>query len=204
MRLDQIADDILTLEGVYHYDHPDYEMRKQTVKDMIKHHSALYIRRDLDRNNRGGSFYRRIEVDVVPYTLGTNVKCLRTRDKIPEPVRLKGDSDFGYIGAMDGSQPFSEVFFHDIPDLSGHEISSGFGRYCRKNDYIYIVNTTNEAEQIAIDAVFLQVIDDTLEVADVRDFDVTYEFPVPRDMLQIVIKYVLEDLKGARTANEPR
>lgn len=204
MTLDNIADDILAIEGVYRIEHPMYPMRKETVKAMILNHSSVYIRRDLARNARGNAYFYRIEVDMIPVTIGSNVKCLRTKYKIPEPVRLKGDSDFAYVGSVDGLQPFTAMQLYELQDIEGHEISHGFGRYYRKNDYVYILNTTNEAEMIALDAVFIQIVDGTLKVDDVRDFDVTYQFPVPRDVLQIVIKYVTEELKGLKAAPETK
>jgi len=195
MTLDQIADNILSLEGKYDITHPDYAMRRETMIDLVKNKTSLFIRRDLDRNNRADFYSRRIEVEVIPVTIGGNLNCLRTKNKIPEPVLLKGDSDFFYVGSMDAMQPFSMIKFSDIADMSGCEITGGRGRYSRKNDYLYILNTTNEAEMIAVDAAWVEIIDGSLNVDDVRLFDVTYEFPASRDMIDRVTTAITEDLR---------
>ena len=201
MNINQIVDDILTRWGKIDIFDPKYATYKETLKDQVKNQTAVFIRQDLDRNGRSDGFMTRIEAELVPVTIGHNVKCLRTKNKVSEPVRLKGDSDYAYIGSVDGLQPFSVVDFYEMNDISCLEISAGNPRYSQKNNYIYILNTTNEMEHVAIEAAFIEIIDGDLNVDDVRDYNVTYEFPATRDMIHRVSSYVLADLRGAHTTS---
>lgn len=194
MNINQIAENILTEWGRIKITHPEYTTLKETIKDKVKEHASTYIRRDLDRNGKSEAFITRLIVELIPVTIGNNIKVLRTKNQIAEPIRLKGSTDFTYVGSVDGLQPFGDAEFYELVDIASLEITSGKPRFSRKNNYLYIINTIGEQEELAVEAAFLEIIDGAINVDDVRNFNVTYEFPVTRDVIQLITKYIIEEL----------
>ncbi len=191
MTLTQIADFIAG-----RLNKPFDEVLKDSIKFSIKTYRALIVRRDFERNPLSKEFLQSMTVDVVKVdkadTCVINVGCpvLRTKNKIPKPVRLNSDTVFKFVGSVDRSLSFTYTELEELPYTFENTFTSKILRFNWTNGYLYIFNR-NKIKFLTIEAIFA---DPTLVMDDCSDtecFTDDSEFPLGDDMIQMIITGML-------------
>jgi len=163
------------------------------LKFSIKYYRALFIRQDFERNSLSRDLLQRYideliqvdEVDSLCVTVGCNV--LRTKNKVPKPVRTKG-SLFFRIGTIRlYNPPWKEVDLGELKYQKYNKFTSKETFWYYINDYIYII-TKKKFKYISITGIGLnpkewhdKCINST---ACVSDDD---EFPIAPDYLAKIL-----------------
>lgn len=140
--LRQLAEQVIEAYGKP-YDSVLYER----AKDLILNTRATLIRQSFERTGIDDIFiipfvFELIEVDIID-NCQVQLDCiiLRSKNKIPEPVRFKNDIPFTFLGTADGTRTFSYIKSFQVPLIKhlkfGYKKISAF--YI--NQYIYIINT---------------------------------------------------------------
>lgn len=163
------------------------------IKFAIKYYRALFIRQDFEKNPLSRDLLQRFvddlikvdEVDSDCVIVGCTV--LRTKNKIPKPVRLKG-SLFYRVGGIRLKDPaWKEVDLGELKYQQYNKFTSKAVFWYYINDYIYVI-TDKKFKYISITGVGL----DPTEWNDkcvnsvecVSDDD---EFPIPADYLAKIL-----------------
>lgn len=78
------------------------------------------------------------------------VKSLRTANPLPNPIIVKDDSYFVFVGR--GTTSFSYVPFHQVQDIQYRKFSSRQIFYTFRDNYVYIINA-NALKEVDFDYV---------------------------------------------------
>jgi hypothetical protein len=195
--LKQIADDIAASIG---------KAGDREVIDRLKSHiiqeRSFYYRRSIDKNGVDAVFKHKYIIDLITVSsLYTNIEfsgfegsILRSKYKIPTPLRYKAPNPFIFVGGINLKNPFvySEGwelnFASHLPLIDNSKVV----RYCYVNGYIYLdksdlsdfIDDTTE-NNLAVIAVyenpFLSYNREDNESGIHYDDDM--EFPIPYDLL---------------------
>lgn len=211
MTLEQVSYNILNSITGGRSTNNEYISLEQ-IKFQVKYYRSLLIRRDQERNRKR----RELEQELGTLSLTTINKSsndnlagksvLRTNERIPTPVRLKGE-DALYVSTTDHERSFS---------LTSHKSShwkSTYSKYANYTDscylldgYIYInydgfTDKLNqrikgedvEIEGIPLDSVYVRgIFEDPTEVFIFNDEDESNQpFPLPVDMIEQVTKSII-------------
>jgi len=155
--LQEIADSILGRLGAW----DDHEMRERVKKDLLYSRTEI-IRRQLEKKKIIPKSWidqlncqPTIRVDVAEccsIKLGCSVT--RTLNKIPEPVKGLMNTDFSFVGTIDGKTAFSASNPEDVDEALSdrwvRQTNPTFYSYI--NNYIYLFN--GFAKDIRIRGVF--------------------------------------------------
>lgn len=163
------------------------------IKFSIKYYRALFIRQDFEKNPLSRDLLQRyvdtlIKVDEADSDcVIVGCEILRTKNKIPKPVRLKG-SLFYRIGAVPLNEPaWKEVDLGELKYQRYNKFTSKAVFWYYINDYIYVI-TDKKFKYISITGVGLDPqkwYDKCLSSANcVSDDD---EFPIPSDYLARIL-----------------
>lgn len=165
------------------------------VKFAIKYYRAKLIRQDFERNGLSRDMLIRIVTPLIKVDEADNpcVKAgcllLRTKDKVPKPVRTKGSSLFYRVGGIKlTSETWGEVDLNEVKYLQYRTFTKNGTFYYYVNDYLYII-TNGKFKYASITAVFAdptKAINQCIDSAEcVSDDD---EFPIPEDYLDTILK----------------
>ncbi len=175
------------------------------LKSYILQERALYYKRTIDKDGVDAISLQHYvcELTTKP-ALFTNIGhstegvvsnlILRTVNRIPRPVRVKGYGPFNYVGSLDKRTPFVQAtpiefeYAQHLPIIDSTRVI----RYCVVNDYIYLDKNDLEgylgkqqANHISITAVyenpFLAMNPEDNESGIHYQDDM--EFPIPMDFL---------------------
>lgn len=167
------------------------------IKFAVKYYRALLVRRDAERNSTSRQYMQSfiqplIEVDEAD-TCVTQIGCtiLRTRDKVPEPVRLKDTTPFNFVGTIAYKKVFTYSDPAGISFINDSKYSAKMIYYTYVNGYIYIYNV-DKLKRILVDAAFI----DPISAVDICTNSVNCisddePFPCPADMVQNIIQSLL-------------
>lgn len=189
-------------------------------EEAVVYHRALIARRDLSLHSDIAPQFssplgclKTVEADSAQ-CFGVDLPCnlVRTKKKIPAPLRLKGGNGFLFVGTVDTLTKYSEMSMEDLRFINAGTFSNSLPRYIYWDGYLYILNAKPEKVKV------------NLIVADPRkleeytncDGDVAYdrevdEFPMPEDMVQRITQAIIsgeiridkpEDLGEVKLENE--
>lgn len=201
MTLTQIADNILTTWGKINFRDNEYPMWQETIKDKIKMNCAVFIRRDIERNGISEQFYQTLplelqKVDKADFCRIT-VDCtvLRTKNKLPQYLRLKSDSSFKFVGDIDKSITFNFVDLEYLDLAEASLVLTGVPKYYIQNNYIYVLGNTL-FKWMMIEPIILDTtpagINNCLSNCD-PEFE---EYPVSLDILKVVVDEIVNELRS--------
>jgi len=168
----------------------------ENIKFSINAWRAMFIRRDIQANGMSDVFLQRFYVDLIKVDKADacdfELDCttiLRTKFKIPKPVRLKSDSSFKFIGNVDG-KPFTQVEFEEMKYTCYNRFTSNEIRFTYINDYIYIFNNT-KLKKLSLQ----YIIEDPYSINNICTEDSCLndesEYPMPMDMIPQIISGIL-------------
>lgn len=192
--LNQISERI-----AYSFNDPFNSMLRENIKFSIKNLRALFIRRDVAVNGLSDEFLQRFSFDLIKvdrvddcnFKFGCE-NILRSKFKIPKPLRLKTDVVFKFIGSLDLKGNFKAatyVEFEEFRYTEYNRFTSKILRYNYTNGYIYFFNNTFLKRGIAQSAFS----DPTLvnNLCGVECYNDDMEFPCPEDMIQQIISGII-------------
>lgn len=171
----------------------------ERLKFMVEYYRALFIRRDAERNfSVPERVSQRLEYQMewvnAVEACGVALPCqiLRTTERVPAPVNLKGQSGFLYVGAPGGQESFQYVTEEQVPySLTGKFTGSG-AKYFYKNGYIYVVNSS--AMCISVKMVAESPVTGGLAGGGgVTCLSPDSEYPIAADMIQRVSEAIMKN-----------
>jgi hypothetical protein len=179
---------------------PLNEELKRRIKFSIKAWRAILIRQDIERHGLSGIYTQRLVVDLVKVDSVDNCKVqtgcqvLRTQNKVPKPIRRSDDVDFPYVGEADWSEGFTEGSASDMKFLAHLKYTKQKRRYEYVNGYIYVYNA-KRMKFLGLVFPFEnpeQAITYCSNSTGSDCYNDDMEFPMPLDMLNTIIKGMLE------------
>lgn len=196
--LNQIADTICD-----RLNQPFNVMLLERKKFEVKYWRAMFMRRDVEKNGLSYEFYQSyivelIKVDKVDSCLiGVDCTVLRTKFKIPKPVRFKDDVPFKYFGDIEGNNSFPYVEFEELKYTKSNKYTSKNIRHNYTNGYGYIFNNTKlKYVRIISACVNPEQVNTCTSDGEYICYDDDMEFPIADDMLQSIIDGIVnEELK---------
>jgi len=155
------------------------------------HYRSLFIRRDQERNKTlPSAAVQQIVCDMVivktieltGIEAGSDIS--RTKESLPQVVRLKTRDAFEFIGPIDGIDPFSIIPAREAQYVPYAQFTKLIPRVYLRRGHLYVVN--KKPSKILVEAVFA---DPTrLERYLRSDGSLAYteemDFPLPDDMIQ--------------------
>lgn len=181
------------------------------IKFSVINYRSLFIRQDYTKS---GKYHQLLVQDLgcVPVEKVDSAECCtvesgcfvyRTKDKIPDPIRLKGLEDFTFVGATDKISRYTSILPEEIEYLKHNKYTSKDPRYYYMNEYVYLLNL--QPEYVNIRGIFA----DPREVAkfnqceDAECYTDDSRFPVPEDMIPgIINSFISGELRILRETNE--
>jgi hypothetical protein len=203
--LNQIADFIAD-----RLNEPYNDMLKADIKFSVKYWRAFLIRQDVERNGTSRDYLQRFVVELVKVDKGDTCavdigcKILKTKNAIPEPIRLKPPTPFKYVGEVGGGAAFTHTELEELPFTTENKYTANVIRYNYTNKYIYVYGNIR-MKYLAVEGVFLdpaQAVDFCISSADCFSDD--EEFPIGGDMLKILIDALLKGEFNIRREVEPQ
>jgi hypothetical protein len=202
MTLNEIAYDILSLQGKYKIGNSRFSDLLETVKRSIVNHYSLYVRRDIDRNGVSDEYLTNITIELIKVdksdAICRPVGCLvmRSKNKIPKVVRTK-DNTYKFIGNLTRDIIFTKTRQEELRFTYNNDFTSDIPRYILKNEYLYVFNW--KGKYVSIEDIFLSFGEGNLcENGVCFDFDgANVDFPIPSDILNTVQTEILKELVNA-------
>lgn len=192
--LNQIAERI-----AYALNDPLNVMLRENIKFSIKYWRSMLIRRDVAQNGLSDEFLQRIPIDLIKVDKADNcdfaIGCdyiLRSKFKIPKPVRLKTDVVFKFVGIFDlqgNMKATTYVEFEEFRYTKFNKVTSNAVRYNYSNGYLYFFNNTM-LKKAMIQSIFSDPA--SVNTACEEDcYNDDMEFPVADDMIQQIFAGIL-------------
>lgn len=172
-------------------------MLLENIKFSVKYWRSMLIRRDIERNGLSDEYLQKIWVDLekVDKIDPCNPSCgiiLRTKYRIPKPVRIKSDVLFKFVGGLDQNDdlvPFTYVEGEELRFTKFNRFTSKSVRFCYVNGYLEVYNNTF-FKKMLIQTPF----SDPSQVNTMCDepcYNDDMEFPCPDDMIQQIVAGIL-------------
>ncbi len=192
--LNQIAERI-----AYALNDPLDTMLKENLKFSIKYWRSMLIRRDVAQNGLSDEFLQRIYIDLVKvdkadacdFAIGCDV-ILRSKYKVPKPVRLKTDVVFKFVGIFDLENNLKATTYTEFEEFrytKFNRFTDKSVRYNYTNGYLYFFNNTMLKK-----AVIQSAFSDPTSVntaCDTPCYDDNMEFPCADDMIQQIFQGIV-------------
>ena len=174
----------------------------ERIKDLIINTRNLFVHREVDKY---GINYRYVQPYVADLqkmnasmdsTINSKFELLRTVNKIPAPLRFQSDVPFVFVGSLDRMIVYRSIKPYILNSSRGLHLVGSAICYFYTNGYVYIWNNTK------LEKVLIEEIPEKLDIT--RSFDDTtglcyeddMEFPLAGDMLNDVIKEVINILRA--------
>ena len=173
---------------------------KENLKFSVKYWRAMLIRRDVQANGLSDEFLQRIPIDLIKvdkldacdYTLGCDF-ILRSKYRVPKPVRLKTDVTFKFVGVYDQNDNLKPAVYSEVEEMRYRKFNTYTSKsltYNYTNGYLYFFNNTL-LKKAVIQAIFA----DPAEVNTVCDeecYNDDMQFPIADDMIQVIMQGILK------------
>ena len=167
----------------------------EEIKFAISYWRSYLIRQDVERNGQTGEYVQTMTIPVQLIDASDNCyievgcKVLRTIEKVPAPVNIKGDAPFNYVGTVNMKKPFGFRNQSTIAFSFTGKHNQIF--YTFNNGYIYVWGN-NKIDYINISGIFK----DPMEAMELcinstnctEDEDV---YLMPSHMEQIIVEGLL-------------
>lgn len=184
--------------------------------EQIKYHiinmRATRLRQDMNKNNEL-NYHAEQSLGCIEMQLVDEVECcnfssdcyiLKSKQQIPETIRLKQKSGFTFIGSADGKTRFPLETPTRAEKLSWGTFTGKKPRSFVLNDYVYLTNT-HGIEVINVRGIFA----DPTKAENFKtcEGDPCYtdddEFPIPDDMITEIEDYIVKN-KMSLLASTPQ
>lgn len=172
---------------------PTNYVLKENIKFSIINYRATFMRRDIAANGMSDEFLQKFHADLIKvdkaddcsFTIDCTV--LRTKNKIPKPVRIKSDVVFKFVGTPHG-KPFVYTEFEEFKYRCFNKYTGNEVAYSYINNYLYFFNA-NHLKKAALQ---YAVADPRLVNLCQEDcYDDDMEFPMAEDLMSDIIRNIL-------------
>jgi len=173
---------------------PLNHMLIERLKFTIKYYRAEFIRQDITKNGNSTEYLQTVRIDLIlvdeldDCMVSTGCKVLRSKDKVPKPVRKNYIVPFKYVGFMGFKGAFTHRQGQAEQFAKFNKFTSCTVGYDYKNGYIYVTNTTKLKHALIQDA-FVDP-EDVNSFCSSEDGSNCYNddmaFPIPEDMLRTI------------------
>lgn len=182
----------------------------ERARDAVAYYRALLIRREIERTGRTHpQLYQSIVVNLVKSTPvdaclpDLDCKVMRSEQKLPRGIRLRGyRSPFHYVGTVDNQKPFLYEEMQAMALARQNKFTKNMPRYSYADGYLYFINVAYDA--VAVRGVF----EDPLALSSFKACEGSTacsspddEYPVPADMVPLIIQSMLSGEFGTRAPN---
>jgi hypothetical protein len=168
----------------------------ERLKFNVMYYRALLIRRDQERNTHlpeqfMQSFCMEMEKVNASECCDVEIDCIimRSKKKLPSPIRLKNGSPLTYVGTLDNLKSYAPMSVGELPFIGHSTFTGKVARYFVQNDYLYIVNA--KPIKVVVKGIFE-------DPRDLKDFDCDGDcydddnsFPITADMVQRITQSLL-------------
>jgi hypothetical protein len=169
---------------------------QERIKDGFRALRATRLRQSIEKsgiddNIKQSYIAETTKVDVTLDDCARKLGCsiLRSKNKIPKPVRYKTDEPFTYVGTTDGV-----VFvYSDIGTIKKMKYLPVIGKatfFIYENDYIYIYGN-NKLKEFRIQTVFDNIEQLINYCDDTSCYNDDMEYPLPSDMIESILQELL-------------
>lgn len=189
MTLNQAAERI-----AFAFNEPLNYVLKQNIKFSIINYRAQFMRRDIAANGMSDEFLQRFFVDLIKVDKVDNcsfdIGCtiLRSKSKVPKPLRQKTDVVFKFVGTPYGKS-FAYSEFEEVQYRAFNKYTSSEILYSYINEYIYIFNA-NKLKRVSMQ----YPLADPRQVNGCSD-EICYSdndtFPIAEDLMADIIKGII-------------
>ena len=201
--LNQIAQEIADS-----FNRPFDIMFKERIKSIFKHERAKFIRQDIERNNLSKLYIQSfninlIEVSTLDDCITTECFVLRSENKIPKPLSIKGDYIFKFVGSTDKNVIFTYLDREFLRFALKNKWTSGIIYYSYDNGYLYVYNN-KLVRRIKLESVFenpeeaVTICNNSIENCYTDDM----EFPCPEHMINDIKNSMLKTLFVSNTVDD--
>ena len=182
------------------------------IKFSIINYRALFIRQDYTKNGRYNALFIQ-DLGCVPTERVDSAECCdvesgclvtRTKEILPEPVRLKGLEDFVFVGAIDKRTRFTMISPEEAAYIKYNKYTKFNPKYYYLNGRVYC---TKDVEYVNIRGIFSDPREAARfnECADADCYTDDSKFPCPNDMIPGMINaFISGEFKLLRETNEGR
>ena len=192
--LNQIAERI-----AYALNDPLNTMLRENLKFSIKYWRSMLIRRDIEKNGLSDELLQRTYIDLIKVSKADacdfGIDCtyvLRSKYKIPKPVRLKTDVLFKSLGVFDLQGNFKSATYVEPEEFRYtrfNRFTAKTLRYNYTNGYIYFFNNTL-LKKAYIQTIFVDPAQINT-VCDEQCYNDDMDFPCPDDMIQQIFAGII-------------
>ena len=174
---------------------------------------ATLIRRDLDRNGMSTEFLQslgELELTCTDISDCTEVlsfdNVLKTKEKIPKPLRTTASDSFFYVGTIDKKKSFQESKFSDLEYTKCNKFTGNITKYVYLNERVYIINPpTDVFKWINIVSVFANPQDaGMLNTCDGTCYTDDSSFYVSEDMVATIEREIFNLFRGGQPSENPQ
>lgn len=169
------------------------------VEQAVIYTRALLIRREVPLHSSIASQFSSplgcldmIEVDSAQ-CFGVDLPCnlIRTKIRIPAPIRLSGGNAFLFVGTVDGITKYSEMQMENLRFLNAGTFSNGLPRFIFWDGYIYGVNAKPAKIKINYIVEDPRKLEDFIDCSGQPLYTEDSEFPLSEDMVQRVTQSIV-------------
>lgn len=172
------------------------------IKFQIEYFRALFLRRDAQTNfNIPDAFVqtRTVEMEWVDAVAACGVslpcKVLRSKEKLCNPINLKGQSGFVYVGAPGGGQSYQYVAPEQVVYAVTSKWTKQQPKYFFKDRYLYITEGAPMCVEVRM-ACESPATGGEPGVDNLGCLDHDAEYPITMDMTQRVTEAILGQLQA--------
>ena len=174
----------------------------ERIKELIINTRNQFVHREIDKYGVNDRYIQPYVAELIlvnasnDSTITSKLEFLRTTNKIPTPIRYQTDVPFIFVGSVDRKVNFRYIKPYIISFVRNVRYIGNAICYFYINEYIYIYNNT-KLDRVLIDAAYekLDVTQDNDDVTGLCYKD-DMEFPLAGDMLNDVIKEVINIIRA--------
>ncbi|KAF5080362.1 hypothetical protein DSECCO2_120040 [anaerobic digester metagenome] len=174
----------------------------ERIKDMVKEELAMWIRRSVKEHGIDDMLILSYYAEVGMFdAYGNPVEeiykdyVIRTKYRVPTPVRINNDSPFIYVGSINGQVSYPKRSAYEATLNHLFLPTGGLYSYSISNNYITINDVPHrrfKADTIRIDAIFESPEQVLSMYEDVDGQDL--ELPIPLDIIPLMRDTIIERL----------
>lgn len=171
------------------------------IKRLLIENRATAIRRDIARNGVSDEYVQYCPIELIKVNAADipngndTAKVLRSKNRIPSPVRIQNNTPFLYVGTKDLSIPFVYVSSYATAiRMRNTDYFKHITLYAYTNKYIYVYSNDNNIKEISVGSPFINphLIDDSNSTYTKEYVDDEDEFLLPEDMLLEIKSIILK------------
>jgi hypothetical protein len=170
------------------------------LKFMVGYYRALFIRQDQRRNHSLPTHFIQtlecLEMEKSSAaecctTLDIGCDVWKTKKPLPKPIRVYDGADFGYVGTIDGKEPYQRTTGVQASYGQHNKYTSNFPQYLYTNDYLYVINATPSS--ILVRGIFEspEDLDGYLCCDGEPVYSAEKDYPISMDMVQRITQSIL-------------